>query len=259
MIRRKPSRWFHLIVWNTQTDEFIHGSWLNGTLYPLRSDVSFDGRYLVYLAMVKPARTWNGLCELPWLKTIDEARNTGTWHGGGYWSDEFTLHTNGWDWDYQSGPPGRAGTGGRFRVVAEYAAYGGHEGVLYPRMERDGWQRQGPFGTDRELKNARQYTAVRDGDAGWKWERSPEHPALYCFYRGYFSRHSFEFAMPEYPGVIDPDVDWTCWDALGQLIVARDGRVERYSLADLATGRPGLVQSFEDLQPPGKSTERQET
>jgi hypothetical protein len=43
VIRRKPSKCFHVIRWNTRTDELEHGSWFHGKLYPKRCDVSFDG------------------------------------------------------------------------------------------------------------------------------------------------------------------------------------------------------------------------
>lgn len=39
IIRRGPSKVFHLIAWNTETDEFEQGSWFRGRLYEYRSDL----------------------------------------------------------------------------------------------------------------------------------------------------------------------------------------------------------------------------
>ncbi|MDX2211870.1 MAG: hypothetical protein SFY66_01155, partial [Oculatellaceae cyanobacterium bins.114] len=87
IIRRKPSKCFHLILWNTQIDTLEYGSWFHGKLYPKRCDISFDGQWMVYLAMGASGNTWNGVCRLPYLRTVAEGSAMGTWFGGGYWSD----------------------------------------------------------------------------------------------------------------------------------------------------------------------------
>ncbi len=56
--------------------------------------------------------------------------------------------------------------------------------------------------------------------------------------------------MDEYPHLLDIYVDWAVWDALGQLIVARQGAVEKYRLEDFGKKRPMFQRSFEDLKPP---------
>jgi hypothetical protein len=96
VIRRKPSKVFHIIRWNTKDDSLEYGSWFKGKLYPKRCDISFDGQWMVYLAMGSKGNTWNGVCQLPRLKTYLEAGNYGTWFGGGYWKTEKELLLNGW-------------------------------------------------------------------------------------------------------------------------------------------------------------------
>ena len=76
IIRRKPSKCFHVISWNTATDRIEHGSWFRGKLYPMRCDLSWDGEWMVYLAMGSNAQTWNGICEPPWLKTTVDVPNS---------------------------------------------------------------------------------------------------------------------------------------------------------------------------------------
>lgn len=47
VLRRKPTDWFHVLLWNTETDEVEAGSWYEGMVHVQWSDLSFDGRYLV--------------------------------------------------------------------------------------------------------------------------------------------------------------------------------------------------------------------
>ena len=43
VIRRKPSRLFHIIRVNTKNGTYEQGAWFTGKLYANRCDVSFDG------------------------------------------------------------------------------------------------------------------------------------------------------------------------------------------------------------------------
>lgn len=244
IIRRKPSKVFHVMRWNTETDAIEHGSWFRGKLYPLRCDVSFDGDWMVYLALGAGENTWNGVCRLPWLKTACEAENNGTYDGGGYWADRRTLLTN--DWSGIS-----SGEKLPFKLSSMSTVYRGDEGVLYPRMERDGWMRTGPAGKDGALEGTMKRATIPGDDGGWEHQPSPKHPLLRCFYRGYLQHgRTFEFRLDGHPGLLDPSVDWANWDALGQLVVARSGGIEKYTLSDLAKGKTTFSRSFEDLEPP---------
>jgi hypothetical protein len=245
ILRRKPSKCFHVMRWNTQTGAIEHGSWFRGQLYPLRCDVSFNGEWMVYLALGAGGHTWNGVCRVPWLKTVAEGPNTGTWYGGGYWNQPGQLLLNGWTCGKLQEPL-------PFRIRSYDAEYGEDEGVLYQRLKRDRWKRAGPFGQDRQLKT-KSYMVAHDNDAGWYRQPTPEHPTLRMFYRGYLEHgRTFEFRLDEYPQLLDKRVEWATWDSLGQLLVARAGGVRRYTLADLPTGIPSVNLSFEGLVPPKK-------
>jgi hypothetical protein len=95
VLQRKRAKLFHVVTINTKRRQVEEGSWFRGKLYPKRCDVSFDGEYMVYLAMGSRGNTWNGVCRLPWLTTLTEADNVGTWFGGGYFENEKVLRTNG--------------------------------------------------------------------------------------------------------------------------------------------------------------------
>jgi hypothetical protein len=202
---------------------------------------------MVYLALGSTGQTWNGICCLPWLKTVAEGTNFGTWRGGGYWCRPSLLKINAWEISARATPRTKL----PFKVETYRNPHGEDEGVLYERLERDGWKRAGPFGTMRRLKEARTYTVVCENDPGWYWKPSTAHPTLRMFYLGYLKHgRTFSFALEGYPHLLDNSVDWATWDALGSLVVARGGGVERYLLNDLAGGRPGFSLSLENLMPP---------
>ncbi len=93
IIRRKPSKVFHIIVWNLLDDSMIHGSWFQGKLFPLSSEVSWDGKYLAYNASGQ-GTNWTGICQPPFLKTVVEWNRYGSDSGIVHWrdSDHLPVH-----------------------------------------------------------------------------------------------------------------------------------------------------------------------
>ncbi len=51
IVRRGPTRVYHLVLWDTERDTFEHGSWFRGSFYVRRCDLSFDGQRLLHFAM----------------------------------------------------------------------------------------------------------------------------------------------------------------------------------------------------------------
>jgi hypothetical protein len=241
IVRRKPSKLFHVIKWNTRKNTFEQGSWFKGKLYPMRCDVSPNGEWMVYLAMGDSGETWNGVCRLPWLKTEAEGENMGSWFGGGYWDSSGKLKLNKWTMKPASLP---------FPVETIDPTYGSEdEGVLFPRMLRDGWIRAGDnWGEHREIKDASRYQVECRGDDGWIFKPSRRHPTLRTKYLGYFEKgRTFRFSIDEYPEVLDDEVDWAAWDCGGDLVYAKLGSVYMYNLADLAKGEPTFFKDLEIL------------
>lgn len=247
VIRRKPSKVFHIIRWNTKYDELEYGSWFSGKLYPKRCDISFDGKWMVYLAMGGKGNTWNGVCQLPWLKTHLETENMGTWFGGGYWQNEKELLLN---------------VGGNlkgkipFKVGQMHSQFGGEDlSVLYPRLERDGWKRSGDnYVQNVKVESVKEYIVRCDGDHGWYWKPSSKHPTLRTYYAGYFAPHgyTFRFSLDEYPDLLDSTVDWATWDFLGNLIFTKQGKLYKYNIDGLKKGQPSFYHDLENLIPPAK-------
>ena len=244
VIRRKPSRCFHVIRWDTRGDRLEHGSWFEGKLYAKRCDVSFDGRWMVYLAMGASGETWNGICHPPFLRTVAEGENMGAWFGGGCWRDRKTLMLNQWQPIKGSVP---------FAFENMKAEFGGEDlSVLYARWRRDGWQRRGDnYGTQRVIANASSYQVECIGDDGWQNRPTSKHPALIVRYKGYLTHgYTFRFELDGYPDLLDASVDSACWDSLGNLLYSRQGVLYKYSLQDLELGREGAVHDLEALVKP---------
>ena len=89
VLRRGPSDWCHVGRWDIAARRYEPGSWLHGTLYPQRCDLSADGRYLCYFAL-KGNSTWElgdtyiAISRLPWLTALAAWRTDGTWTRGAH-------------------------------------------------------------------------------------------------------------------------------------------------------------------------------
>lgn len=253
VLQRKRAKLFHIILVDTHTRKIDHGSWFHGKLYPYRCDLSFDGRHMVYLAMGADGNTWNGLCEVPWLKTVVDAWNLGAMRGGGYFSGAYALRTNGW------GKPVVRTDCPILPFEIEPFAYhmgGGSDdlGVLYERLLRDGYERLGQnFGTMTRIRGSKHYSLKCDGDDGWAYRFSPKHPELKVRFAGYLENcNKFEFWFDENPALLE-FATWATWDFAGNLWVARPGVVEQYTLGDLKRGTPSFSLDVDQFEPLFKS------
>lgn len=109
VFRRGPTRWTRLYLWDTRTDHFTPGSWFAGHLYPWSSDLSPDGRHLLYFARNDSERrvqaaakkfgeitmqSWTGLCQPPWVRALGLWNASGGWSGGGVFEGNRSLKLN---------------------------------------------------------------------------------------------------------------------------------------------------------------------
>ncbi len=250
IIRRKPSKRVHIILWDTVSDELEHGSWFNGRIYAERCDLSWDGSWMVYLAMGSGGETWNGICKPPWLRTVADVPNMGTWAGGGFFSDARTLRSN--DVAHYDRSLSEFSKSRGIPFTIDRMESGGEVfPILAHRLERDGWKREGDFGEDEtiSLKHS-SYSTICVNDPGWSWRPTPEHPLLRMFYRGYLVHsYTFEFRL-DGSDLLDQEVDWATWDAKGDLLVAQRGSIQRFSLDGLKNGNPDFSADLENLTPP---------
>lgn len=254
-IRRKPTRWFHILRWDTRTDEIEHGSWFYGRIYEKRCDLSPDGEWLVYFASAQHASdfpTWTGLCRPPWLKTVAESEGVGTWLGGGFWRDERTLLVN--------GCAGLQPPAGMDTTQAAHLPFAiqphtwvrdpGDMEVLTHRFDRD-WEPDEAGSAPRTPSKQNGNWSMRG--VTWTWVRrpTPQHPAL-CATGPFGMQLDFRFELEGHPGFLD-GADWCDYDALGQLVFSRDGALHRCEAKDALAGRATHRIDLEHLVPPARS------
>src|SRR4051794_10940713 len=75
VIRRGPSNQVCSLLWDRRSDQFQVGQWLKGRIYERRSDLSPDGKHLIYFAMngrwtSEAKGAWTAISKAPYLKAL---------------------------------------------------------------------------------------------------------------------------------------------------------------------------------------------
>ena len=88
ILRRGPSKWYHIIRWFTDSDHFEQGAWFHGRIYEERCDISPDGNLFVYFChggAYRPGYTdsWTAVSRVPWLYALSLWPWGQTMGGGG--------------------------------------------------------------------------------------------------------------------------------------------------------------------------------
>lgn len=97
ILRRGPSNWYHVILWDTGKDTFEHGAWFRGRIYEDRCDLSPDGELLVYFALqgsrfqTSYKGSWTAVSRPPWLHALALWPQGDTWGGGGAFTADRKL------------------------------------------------------------------------------------------------------------------------------------------------------------------------
>lgn len=253
VLQRKRAKKFHVFTIDARTLAVEHGSWFTGKLYSERCDVSFDGRYMVYLALGHGGAIWNGVCRLPWLTTLAEGRSIGTWGGGGYFAGQGLLMTNGWRRGGAAPATDQPGQTLPFQFSPLRPANYSDTAIITHRLQRDGFARLGPDPGRSVQRPGRRFVIDHTGDDGWGCRPSARHPLLTLRLTGYEDgRHLFAFQLERHPGLLD-GATWAGWDCLGALWVAEPGRIARFTQADLRNRRPSFSLDVDMFEPPQRS------
>ena len=143
VIRRGPSKKVCTVLWDRRTDQFRVGQWLSGRIYERRSDISPDGKYLIYFAMNgrwhdEAKGSWTAISRAPYLKAIAMFPKGDCWNGGGLFTDKAAYWLN----DGCGHSEMRNTQEVRRDLKFKPSVYFGGEcpGVYYPRLMRDGWE-----------------------------------------------------------------------------------------------------------------------
>ena len=89
ILRRGPTGWYHLVLWDTREDTFAHGAWFKGRIYEERCDLSPEGDMFLYFALkgstwgTSYKGTWTAISRPPWLHALMLWPQGDTWGGGG--------------------------------------------------------------------------------------------------------------------------------------------------------------------------------
>lgn len=101
ILRRGPSRWYHLIKWDTGADTFTHGAWIKGRIYEDKCDISPDGELFLYFvhqgSRVNTSFTdaWTAVSRVPHLRALTLWRQGTTYGGGGRFVDNRAIALRG--------------------------------------------------------------------------------------------------------------------------------------------------------------------
>lgn len=149
IIRRGPSKWHHIIKWNTDSDTFEPGAWFHGQFHPERSDISPDGTRLIYFATDYSFRNrgkgfpnaWTAISKVPWLTALAVWPNFSTYFGGGLFETDTRIWVNP---DHQNSKP-LAGYQPQGLEISYDHPFFDHNWHWIFRIEQAGWQVVQPY------------------------------------------------------------------------------------------------------------------
>jgi hypothetical protein len=101
VIRRGPSSWSQLTLWDTDRDIFTEGSWFRGRIVAEKCDLSPDGELFVYAAFkgnqfgTSYTGSWTAVSRPPWLHALALWPFGTTYGGGGRFVDNRSLIVRG--------------------------------------------------------------------------------------------------------------------------------------------------------------------
>lgn len=194
VFRRGPSRIVRVIHWDRTNDEFRHGATFKGRIYVDRSDISPDGRHMLYFAMGGAAwaiagagYTWTAISEAPSVTALSLWGQGDTWGGGGYFlsNDSYWLEADGNTSLIRDNAPLRRETCSKNRAFPS-------------RLDRDGWIDKRPTRWDtryeKELAHdwilraagwPRRYELEQRGEApqpcqNWEWADWDRHRLVWA-------------------------------------------------------------------------------
>ena len=240
VLRRGPSGQVATVGWDRAAGTFALGQWLKGRIFAHRSDLSPDGRHMIYFAGTGDPNAptggwWTAISRAPWLRALVLLPQSSTWGGGGAFTAPGTVWLNGGGSLPDDAAP-------ELVTAPDRSAYphstdGFHMGDTFAAMlERRGWRRSGQG-----------YEAVltRPISGGWTLE---QRFAVFAPGRAAVSSR-FALVAPGGRARRDlPEWDWAdLWD--GHLHYAAGGALHCAGLgADGALVDPRVLRDFSEMR-----------
>ena len=216
ILRRGPTEWWRVTLWDTRGDVFTGGQWFRGRLYPAKCDVSADGKLLVYFAgkfrQRDVARGYHYTCTAvsrpPYLTALALWPIGDTWGGRGVFLDGQTVlvDTSKHHPDHPTGP---------LRVVSRGDLKRGDPRIDVVPCWQSGWREAPKPGTNSRCKEFHKTS----GDLTLSREIPLDsiYPSrrrtLYTLYRS-----------DDNPVALF-EAHWADWDQHGRLVATVGGRV----------------------------------
>ena len=98
ILKRGPSDWAHLLLWDTSSDTVRSGAWLHGRIYEDGCSVSPNGKLFAYFATKHHGEktrgvdyAWTAISKLPYLTALALWPRSDTWGGSASFVDNKTL------------------------------------------------------------------------------------------------------------------------------------------------------------------------
>jgi hypothetical protein len=239
ILRRGPTEWWHVTLWDTRHDRFGSGQWFHGRIYPEKCDLSPDGSLFIYFA-AKFGRphayrgygdSWTAVSRPPYLTALALWPIGGTYGGRGVFFDDRSVvigHLA--PKHHPDHPPGPLRL---LRPDCEALPcwQSGWQGVLAPRARSRMAEYRKACG---DLMLGRDVPADYHGPSRRR--------TLYTLYR------------PPGEPVTMFEAHWADWDRRGRLVAAvggrvvagtlmQDNRLEWRQLADLHEERPTRLEA----------------
>jgi hypothetical protein len=240
IIRRGPSSWMHVSRWDLEKPEYEPGSWLRGTIYPQRCDVSPDGRWFISFSLKAFAEwdlgpTYIAISRLPWLTALAAWGIGSTWTRGMQFLEDASV------WQVEEPDVGDLdAVRGRFGLRmsrADSFAVERRRGWTEtadtpPRAADDAWdERRGDRIVMQKIRpssNGSERLTVRGTYAAVRELHGIRTDVRYELHRAGEPTHL-------------EGVQWADWDARGRLLVATaDGQLQIRNVA--STSGPGIVE-----------------
>ncbi len=98
IVKRGPSDWAQLLLWNTSSDAIQSGTWLHGRIYENDCSISPNGKLFAYFATKYQGEktrgvnyAWTAISKLPYLTALALWPQSDTWGGRACFVDNKTL------------------------------------------------------------------------------------------------------------------------------------------------------------------------
>ncbi|MEM8809840.1 MAG: hypothetical protein AAGF01_27795 [Cyanobacteria bacterium P01_G01_bin.38] len=229
---RGPTQWAHLGRWHLEQRHYEPGAWLHGRLFPRRSDLSPDGRWLCYFAH-KPTATWQhgeayiAISKFPWLTALHAFGTCGTWTRGYYFTEDGS-------WDYPEDEKLPIPYGLRAIPVIQFTnerQRGWEEAPdSPPRHPKDAWDERRNVRMQKLQPGGHRLLCLESlGQAGGEFGVDQAVDGLHVCY-SLESDGDLE--------VLD-DLQWADWDTEGRLLVAT--RCGKLQVRNLNADHPKIV------------------